>query len=276
MFFVRREKENMRHYEEKARRPLNKRAAVFLLMAMAVSFMFLWGIEDAAADENDMFFSSGRVSLREELILRLRSGDNGRAQKDIAEFAEYYSSASRDFSRGDFDGALENFLKARAKWPEYFYADLSAALCYEKLGKYNSAARYYKSYLNKLRSYQRGDYGISASLITSFARGPVEDYDYAYGAVKRRLSREGIDIDAVRPVYLMEGMAPAAFFWVVSAVLTLATFFIAVPFLKKKIREKNPPEGFWVCRACGAFSPELSFVCSSCSAPRPSKEGKGG
>jgi tetratricopeptide (TPR) repeat protein len=262
----------------------NKKTGIFSFCEKTVKFL-LCGIffsvffqaqaqKIPLRDDRDLFFSLERVALKPELVARLSLKDDGRAQKDIAEFAGYYGEGYTQYSLGNFDSSALNFKKARHKWPEYFYADFAIALTYEAKGNYPGAARYYKSYLNKLKDYKRGYYGISAPLIMSFSSGRIEDYDYAYGAVKSRLLARGIDLGRVTPAYSDNALLFGIILFVVFVGALLVLLYVVIPFIKKKIREKNPPEGFWVCPKCGEFTPNLSFDCSSCGNPRPLKSGE--
>jgi tetratricopeptide (TPR) repeat protein len=241
---------------------------IFISLAVSISFARIGPL----SGDNDLFFSIERVEINPALSFRLISRADGRTQKDIAEFAVRYTEGSLEYSRGNFTLAADSFIEARKKWPEYFYADFAAALSYEAAGEYDTAARYYKSYLNKLRAYRKGHYGISAPLILSFSSGRIEDYDYAYGAVKRRLSDYGIRLEMVTPARSSDFFPVAAALFFTSLGLVYLIFKVWIPFAKKKIREKNPPEGFWICPGCGACTPELSFECSSCGKEKPGKK----
>lgn len=252
-----------------------KRVACFLSAFIFCLTLIFAAQITFAREESDLFFSIDRIALRPELVMRLTFKADGRAQKDIAEFAVNYANGMSEYSRGNFTLARDSFLKARKTWPEYFYADLAIALSYEAGGEYGEAARYYKSYLNKLKAYDRGHYGISAPLIKSFSRGHIENYDYAYGAVKNRLLQYGIKLGMVKSArssgFFIQDIAlffaALIFIWIV--------FYIVIPFVRKKIRESNPPEGFWVCPSCGEYTPELSFECSACGKNRPGRKNKG-
>ena len=246
------------------------------VLAVICAFLTIFSLTSIAQmtslrQEKDLFFSVDRVALKPELVALLERRDDGRAQKDIAEFAGYYGDGCVEYSRGNFSFAEADFKKARLKWPEYFYADFAIAVTLEAKGEYGKAARYYKSYLNKLREYKKGHYGISAPLIGSFASGRVEDHDFAYGAVKKRLSAYGIDLDKARPAYSFNIFPVAAFSLFLSAGIFFVVFHGVVPFIKKKLREKNAPEGFWACSKCGTFTPDLSLECSICGTSKPMK-----
>ncbi len=226
-------------------------------------FSNVWLAESARRDD-DLFFSTERVALKPSLATALSERVDGRTQRDLAEFSRHYDRGFLEYSLGNLDSAVQRFSRARRVWPEFFYSDIAIALTYEAKGKYSLAARYYKSYLNKLRSYSQGKYGISAPIISGLSSGPVEDYDYAYSAVRRRLAGYGISIENVRPAYSPNPLLSVILLLVLATASYFGVFRFAVPFLKKKIREKNPPDGFWVCRRCGALNTVLSYVCGSC------------
>jgi tetratricopeptide (TPR) repeat protein len=225
-------------------------------------------------EQADLFFSIERIAIKPEISYRLISRAGSRVQKDIAEFAGHYASGLTEYSRGDFLSAASDFKQARGKWPEYFYADFAVALSYESAGDNEAAARYYKSYLNKLEAYRKGHYGISAPLIMSFSSGPIEDHDYAYSAVKRRLLVYDIDLAQVRPAGTPGGGAAGVIMLFAVIAITGFVIYATIPLVKKRIREKNPPAGFWVCRGCGAYVPDLSFECQECGRTKPAVDRK--
>ena len=249
-----------------------KTAFVFLCVFVSTSTLVSFAQIIPLREDKDLFFSVNRVALKPELVSRLTVRDDGRAQRDIAEFAGYYGEGYKEYSLGNFTRAADNFKKARFKWPEYFYADFAIALDFDADREYGKAARYYKSYLNKLGAYKKGYYGISAPLIVSFASGRIEDYDYAYGVVEKRLSAYGIKLARVRPAYSFDIFPIGVTLFFLFAGFLLVMVHLVIPFIKRKVREKNPPEGYWVCPGCGTFTPDLSLECSICGRSKHRKQ----
>ena len=236
--------------------------AFFFSSVLCLCFAFF---TPESAGQSD-FFSSERFELDPYAVGRLTG--HGRAKKELKDFVAYFTKALADFSAGDMDGARAALLKARGVWPEYFGTDFMLALVYENLGKYGTAARFYKSYLNKLRDYYSGNYPISTALIQTFSSERVESYDEAHWLVKERLARSGIDLNSVRPAMTFPPYLLG--FFTAAAALGAYLFFqyIAWPYVKRQRRINNPPEDFWICRHCLTANPDLSKVCQKCRRPK--------
>lgn len=236
--------------------------AFFFSSVLCLSLAFS---ASASAGESD-FFSSERFELDPYAVGRLTGRD--RAKKELENFVAYFTKALEDFSAGDMAGARAALLKARGIWPEYFGTDFMLALVYENLGEYATAARFYKSYLNKLRDYYSGNYPISANLIQAFSSERVESYDEARWLVRERLERSGIDLDRVRPVVTFPPYLVGLFTATAALGAYLVFQYIAWPYIKRQRRINNPPEDFWICRHCLTANPDLSKVCQKCRRPR--------
>ena len=192
----------------------------------------------------------------------------GRFKHDLKKFYGYFTAGLYAFSSGDVNKAETSFLQAREVWPEYFGTDFLLGLTHEKLGDYHTAARYYKTYLNKLKSFHEGRYPISRPVIYSISAAGIEPYDQAEDLVSNRLDKYGIDLEDVRPVLTFPGFLVPMF----AGGIILLTYFIGqyklVPYLRLRYRVKHPPEGFWVCRYCGEENPEPVKECEECHRPR--------
>ncbi|MFH1552841.1 MAG: hypothetical protein ABID83_04305 [Candidatus Omnitrophota bacterium] len=221
--------------------------------------------------DKDRFFSYDRFFLNQAVVDSI-SGD-GKVQKDLNAFAVSFTDGIYAISAGDLKVAEEDLLKARGIWPEYFGTDFLLALVYEENGDYSSAARYYKSYLNKLKNYHAGMYRISGPMIRTLASSGIERYDPARELIKERLASYGIRLGGVRPV-----ITPPLFLFPFFLIAALAGIYVLVyywawPYIKKQHRIKNPPEGFWVCRNCGADNPETVKECEECGRLRDTDNG---
>ncbi|MCK4852464.1 MAG: hypothetical protein KAS86_05040, partial [Candidatus Omnitrophica bacterium] len=187
---------------------------------------------------------------------------------ELKRFAQSFTEGMELISAGDLRGAKGKLLEASGSWPEYFGTDFVLALVCEDSGDIKTAARFYKTYLNKLRDLYAGQYRISGPMIRVLTLGDIEEYDAARELVRKRLYDRGISLDKVRPA----ARFPAFFFYIGMLAAFIAFYFTityrVMPYMKKQRRIKNPPEGFWVCTYCGAESPELSKVCNECGRPR--------
>ncbi|MGB2631267.1 MAG: hypothetical protein WBD24_07280 [Candidatus Omnitrophota bacterium] len=216
--------------------------------------------------DRDRFFSHERFSF--DLKYTEEMPSDGRAQQDISRFTSFFIDGIYEFSSGDFEEAEKDFLKAREIWPEYFAPDFLLALTYENKGNYERAARYYKSYLNKLKKFHKGEYPISESLIRYFSAYNVEEYVPAEELVRERLKGYGIDLDKVFPVITFPVFISPLLLALVLVLLYIVARYRVWPHYKRQKRLKNPPEGFWVCPNCYTDNPVLSKVCQKCRKPR--------
>ncbi len=241
---------------------LRRPVFIFLFFAfLTVSFP-----REAFPDGERDFFSFERFFLNQGLVDRIPA--DGRTQTDINIFAANLTDGLYAFSSGRWEEAKAFFLKARGVWPEYFGTDFLLALVYEKEGDHGTAARYYKSYLNKLKDFHSGRYRISGPIIRSLSASGVEAYPAARQLIEQRLAGYGMDLDRVRPV-----ITPPGFLMPLTVVLILGAgyafaHFRLLPYLRMQHRIKNPPEGFWVCRNCGRANPDLDKECERCRRPR--------
>lgn len=196
------------------------------------------------------------------------SGD-GQTQKSLRSFAEAFEKGLDELSAGDLAAAETDIHLSRDMWPEFFGPDFILALIYERTGNIDAAARYYKSYLIKLKFFEEGRYRISDPVIRSILPGPPDRYDEAFALISLRLEKEGISINAVRPA---QAAVPVILYILMAALGALLFYFSTfkwfLPFLRKRHRLAHPPEGFWICERCLAENPDPSMVCQECGRPR--------
>jgi len=242
------------------------RSFIYLTLSFVALLMIL-PVSITAAEEEVHFFSYERFFLNEDLVSRIPS--DGKLQTELNKFASDFRNGVYALSSGNLKAAQKNLLKAREIWPEYFGTDFLLALVYEQTGDNETAARYYKSYLNKLKSFHSGEYRISAPLIRSLTSYGIEEYGPARELVVERLAFYGINLNNVRPVITVPGFLLPFFLIVFFVTAYILVRYKLVPYLKKRERIKNPPEGFWVCPHCGADNPEAVKECEECWKPRP-------
>ena len=212
------------------------------------------------------FFSYKRFFLNQRVVDSIRA--DGRIKKDLKIFAHDFTDGIYELSAENMPAAEKALLRARRIWPEYFGTDFLLALVYEKQEKYNTAARYYKSYLNKLKGFHAGKYRISGPIIRSFSPGGIERYESARELVRERLALYGIDLDKARPVFTPpDFVLPFIFIFVIITAFFVIQYKI-LPYFKRQQRINNPPEGFWICRHCGTANPDLRKECAECGRPR--------
>ena len=218
--------------------------------------------EEQGLDERH-FFSYKRFFLKTGIL-----GENtekGGTRADIERFVAKFNGGLYAMSAGEIGQAKEDFLKARSIWPEYFGSDFMLARAYEESGDVNTAARYYKSYLNKLKTFYSGGYRISAPMIRRLMEYDIEPYSVANSLVRERLSRHGISVEAVRPAIFV----PKFIFYIIAFLIGIIAYISTIrwilPYHKEQKRIKNPPEGFWICKYCHTTNPELNKVCEHCN-----------
>lgn len=214
----------------------------------------------------DDFFSYKRFFMQYWVIDKVSGG--GRVQADLRKFTKTYNYGINAFSSGELRKARSYFREAGRIWPEFPGTDFLIALTHEREGDWYTAARYYKSYLNKLRDINEGQYRISAPVIRVLLGRDPENSARAHAIIGDHLERYGIDLDKVRPVI---SVPPFAVFLTACVVLVLAYLAISrilMPYWVRQRRVKNPPEGFWVCAGCGTENPVLRKECEKCGKPQ--------
>lgn len=245
----------------------NVKYCIWLLLALSVflagSAGRVWAYPSLA---EKTFFSYKRFYLNKDIAKDI-SGD-ARIRKTLEAFMEAYSAALDSISKGDLRSAERSLVKAREIWPEYFGTDFLLGIIYEKDFSYKKAARYYKSYLNKLNTFHSGGYRVSEQLIHALSKQPVEQYDYAYDLVKMRFESQKINLVWVLPVFTAPVFLLPSLIIIAVAVFYGAASFWIIPYFKKQYRFKNPPANFWICRSCETANPELNKVCQKCARGR--------
>lgn len=229
---------------------------VFFLMGL----LFIGGEKTLQAEYD--FFSHRRFLLKEHIASRLQ--DEGGVAGRIANFSEHYTVGLEELSGGRIREARRSLERARRIWPEFYPTDFLLAKTYEREGQINTAARYYKSYLNKLQALTEGYHRASAQFIRQVLAGGVDRYKHAYRRIDEHLRQFGIDIEDVRPIRTIPRSLKAVFYLLAASVLFYFFKTKLIPIYQKKKRIKNPPEGFWCCRKCGMMNMEIDVECRKC------------
>ncbi|MBN1527137.1 MAG: hypothetical protein JW919_06120 [Candidatus Omnitrophica bacterium] len=236
-----------------------------LLMTACIIGLCLAFPNDISAqyvDNEDPFFSYKKFYLQLD-ILENASRDKS-LRNDVRAFMRSFADGIYAISAGDLEDAEKALLKARAIWPEYFGTDFLLARVNEDTRDYKLSAKFYKSYLNKLKALSEGRYRISAPIMQGITPYRIENYNDAYALVKRRLENHGIDLALVSPFYAMPGLLK---FLIICVTLGLAYVIMAykvIPYIKRKRQANNPPEGYWVCKKCGALNLNVRLECEKC------------
>ena len=241
----------------------------FFIFVTSLSFSLLVQTRtDAiqATSDDSEFFSYKRFLLNTQAIdaMPATSGTG----RDLKKFVKDFTDGVYLLSGRQAEKALVEFSAARKIWPEYFGTDFLIALSYEELGDVETAARFYKSYLIKLRNFHVGHNRISAPIIQILSRGEIEGYPLAKKLVEDRLAAEGIQLARVRPAATTTNLPVYIAILIVLVSVYLIIVRIVVPLFRKRKLRKLVPEGFWLCEHCGTVSPDLSKVCIECQHPR--------
>ncbi len=239
---------------------------IYFSTILIFSTLLITGTRAGAYVDENRFFSYKRFFLNQSVMGSI-SG-NGETQKSLNRFMVSFMDGVYAISGGELQKAKKDLLIARNSWPEYFATDFLLALIYEDQGDHGMAARYYKSYLNKLKDFYDGKHRISETMILNFMPHGVEEYDTAHRLVRKRLDHYGISLDKVRPVFTFPVFLLPILLGTGAAAVYILVFHWLRPRLKRRHWIKNPPEGFWVCRNCDTANPELSKECGECGRPR--------
>src|SRR3989338_5502989 len=228
---------------------------IYFLMPLSLSAQYL--------NDEDAFFSYEKFYLKAAMLKDV--SENRDIRRDVKAFIRNFSDGIYAIAAGDLKKAKTKLLKARAIWPEYFGADFLLARVSEDMHDYNLSAKFYKSYLNKLKAFSEGRYRISEPIIRGITPYGVERYEDAYVLVKYRLKDYyGINLDAVRPFYAIPGFLK---FLIIAVILGSGYAIVAygvVPYIKRSRHINNPPEGSWVCKKCGAYNINIRKECEKC------------
>ena len=246
--------------------PNSKKIFVCLIFCAILALLMCENGHAGTSADEEAFFSYERFFLNQDIVDNIAA--DGKTRKDLKAFAASFTDGIYAISSGKLTEAKNDLLQARETWPEYFGTDFLLALVYEKGGDHRTAARYYKSYLKKLKAFHAGMYRISGPLIRSLTTAGIERYDPARELIKEHLVRYGIRLARVRPVFTLPRFLVILLLSAAVAGIYITAAYGVLPYLKRQHRLRNPPEGFWVCRYCGAYNSELNRECEECGRPR--------
>ena len=220
----------------------------------------------AQYEDEKMFFSYER--FHGKAALTQPAARDGMLQKNVSMFLDEFSRGIYAISGGDMEMAERRLKKARVIWPEYFGTDFLLARVNEDAGNMPLAARYYKSYLNKLRAFWLRENRISEKIIKAITPYTVENYDRAKDAVSRRLRAHGIELDRVRPIYTIPPLVKALAMFLAAAAGYVLLVYSILPYARKRRHIAGAPEGYWVCPKCGAVNTVIEKECGTCRTPQ--------
>jgi len=235
---------------------------ILVFFTAACAWCPLWLFAQESAEEK-IFFSYERFYLQTDVAKD--PPRDGIVQINISDFMQNYSDGIYAVSAGKLEKAKIKLLKARVIWPEYFGPDFLLARINEDEGHYGLSARFYKSYLNKLRAFSTGEYRVSEKFIEAITPYRIESYNLARVLVEERLRKYGIKLARVRPVYVILPFLKYLIIFFIIAAGYVVVVYKGLPYIKKRQLIKNPPKGFWVCENCGTENTLLQKNCEKCN-----------
>jgi len=249
--------------------PIGKMKYIRVAFFALIYFLVPLSLFAQYPDDEDKFFSYERFYSKAAILEDVLDG--GRVRSDIKAFMRNFSDGIYAISAGDPKKAKTKLLRARVIWPEYYGTDFLLARINEDMGNYNLSARFYKSYLNKLKDLSDGRYRISEAIIKGITPYGVENYHDAYEFVRYRLNDYGIDLAAVRPFYAISGFLRLLIMIIVLGSGYAIVTYVVVPYINKRQRINNPPEGFWTCKKCGTYNINIRKECEKCGETQKTK-----
>jgi len=213
-------------------------------------------------DNENSFFSYKRFYAQLDILNSV--SENRDARSDIKDFMRNLADGIYAISADDPVKAKTKLLKALAIWPEYFGTDFLLARVNEDTGDYKLAARFYKSYLNKLKAFSEGRYRISGPIMRGITPYRIESYDDAYVLVRDRLKTRGIDLAVVQPFNTVSGLLRFLIIFVMLGAVYAIVAYGAIPYIKRRQYINNPPEGSWVCKKCETYNSNIRKECEKC------------
>ena len=218
-------------------------------------------------DSEKSFFSYERFYAQLDILNGI--SESRSARRDTRDFARNLADGIYAISADDPVKAKAKLLRALAIWPEYFGTAFLLARVSEDTGDYNLSARFYKSYLNKLKAFSEGRYRISGPLMRAITPYRIESYDDAYALVRDRLKGRGIDLAMVRPFDTVPSFLRFLIVLVALGAVYAIMAYGVIPYIRRRQHINNPPEGSWVCKKCEAYNSNILKECERCGEKRP-------
>ncbi len=244
---------------------MKKEARILPILLLAAIIFNLYAPTHAVAqyiDHEEPFFSYERFYIQLDILTS--AAGNRDIKGNIKAFMRNFADGIRAISAGDPEIAKKKLLRALSIWPEYFGTDFLLARVSEDTGNYKLSARFYKSYLNKLKAFSEGNYRISGPLMRGMTPYHIENYDDAYVLVRQRLKAHGIDLAVVRPYYTMPSIYRLLIMIIMLGLGYAAAAYGIIPHIKRWMHINNPPQGAWVCTKCGTHNLNIRIECEKC------------
>ncbi|MFH1868104.1 MAG: hypothetical protein ABH843_03945 [Candidatus Omnitrophota bacterium] len=225
----------------------------------------------ADTDAADEYFSYEKYSsayMYFSKIERVEYRRDGLGERKIKALADRFVWGFDALSQKKQDEASVQFRKALRILPEYFHLDFILGLLYEEKGDYIKGAKFYASYLEKLKKFHEGMFPIAKPIITDTIDFDIKGYPQAYELIKQRLSLHGIDIDeAMNKKYPILPVAIIVLALAIAAIFTLTQKEpIKRSFYAAKARLYTSKDS-WICTDCGKENSNINSACYNCDKP---------
>lgn len=243
----------------------------YILLLISICFACIHPSKAVAfeqgADDQD-FFSFKRYRATYSYFLKYRKADLSHAGAPARAVQCMGTHLVRGFdalNEDKPDAALAEFKIAARSVPEYFHTDFFIALTYDAMGDTQNAARYYKSYLRKLKKYWDGLYRLTSPVIQKTVSFDIPGYKEAQGLINRRMAASGINMDKLSSekhplsyviIFITAVLGVTVYALVTSRSAQRARYRIKGMLLSDKTR--------WICRICGKENSNVNVVCWNC------------
>ena len=243
---------------------------IIILICFILIQPFALSAQEYLDNESD-FFSFEKYKYTYQYFYRLEQTsltDAGLTQRIVHQLAKNLVNGFDFIGEEEIDIAILEFKKASSALPEYFHSDFLTALSYEKKDDFRSAARFYKSYLEKLKKFQDGLFRLTQPLIEDTVDFNIADYKDAKELISQRMARNGIDIKRVSS----RGFPLLFVLIIISLMVSGIAYFaakidpvkkIAYKVKAKSIRSKDS----WICLNCGQENANINIKCHRCGKP---------
>ena len=189
----------------------------------------------------------------------------GSAARRIQGLAKNFVSGFDAIKKGRIDEAILRFQESSGIVPEYFHIDFIIALTYEKKGDIETAARFYKSYLGKLKKFQGGMYRFTQPLIIKTVDFDISGYEEAKELIDQRMTGYGIDMQRVPSSRYSASFIIIIFLVGAGAVLySLARTNPVKRMIYKTKAKFNRNKESWICLYCGRENANINRICYGC------------
>lgn len=240
---------------------------ILIIISIALIQPFILSAQEYPNDEYN-FFSLQKYGYTYLYFYRFQQLDlrtAGLAQRRVKELAKKFVKGFDALREGKTDKAISQFKQISRVLPEYFHIDFIIALSYEKKGDFKNAARFYKSYLEKLKKFDNGMYRLTQPLIEKTVNFNIPGYEKAEDLIEQRMAKYGINMQKVSLGHYPPLLIIIIIVIMVGALLCLASKADPVKrILYKAKAELSHSKECWICIYCGKENANINTICYNC------------